>query len=199
MDVEGFGGSIQVGDMDIKADDKAFKENSFDGLVVDKVDPLVRYEVINSTYRLKDILEGLGLWTGGSNMFCPFHPDALTGKPSAKYHEDSDLLYCFSENKIYSAYHAIKLLYNSDVDKVFNNIWGKMSKEDKMAVLSKHGSLNASPVASYIPSSWETYSKSVLSYFEGGRVNFKQYKNALFKVYSLVYTEEEKKAEGGSI
>lgn len=194
LDVDGFGESKPMERVVIKPE-QVFQENAFDSLTVDKVSSLVKYDVINKHYNLKKLLNDLGIQTEGSNIYCPFHPDEMTGKPSAKYHPDTDLLYCFSENKVYSAFHAIKLLYSIEVDKVFNDLWSKMSRVEKMEALDKHeGSERGKDSVTHVSKEWENYRDNVLSLFKQGRVTFRQYKNALHKVFVLL--SQDKKQEG---
>lgn len=166
------------------SDDEVFVEASLDKSITEKINPLVKVEVINKRYNLGKLLENQGYDTSGSNMYCPFHPDENTGKPSAKYHKDTDLLYCFSENKMYSAYHAIKLLYGLDVDKVFMDIWSKMSLNERHLIMEKYGEGGANIAA--VPSEWDKYRKLVLDKFRTREVNYSQYKNALYKVLMIV-------------
>lgn len=147
------------------------KSNSTDDIPVQ-----IKYKVINDAYSLKSLLEGLGVKVGGSNIYCPFHPDEDTGKPSAKYHPDTDLLYCFSESKVYSAYHAIKLLYMKDIDAVFRELWGKMTPQQQREVMTEE---TAQGIIE--PPGW-TQTKRVWTQFSLGAVTFKQHKNALYKI-----------------
>lgn len=165
-------------------DDKVFVENSLDRSITEKINPLVKVEVINKKYNLGALLTNLGYDITGSNMYCPFHPDEATGKPSAKYHKDTDLLYCFSENKMFSAYHALKLLYGVNMDKVFMDIWSKMSLDERHNVMEKYDE-HGSDIAN-VSSEWEKYKKLVLDKFRTREVNYTQYKNALYKVMMIV-------------
>lgn len=190
LDVDGFGDFSESEPIVVK-DTTVFKENAFEGVVVDKINPLVKYDVINKNYNMRKLLNDLGIKTEGSNMYCPFHPDEMTGKPSAKYHEDTDLVFCFSENKAYSAFHAIKVLYNINTDKVFEDIWGRMGQEDKKVLLDKYDSEDNTG-NQYVNTEWDKYKNDVLSMFKAGRVTFKQYKNALYKVFLLLNKETVK-------
>lgn len=165
-------------------DDKVFKEESLDKSVTDKINPLVKVEVINKRYNLGKLLENMGINISGSNMYCPFHPDEATGKPSAKYHKDTDLVYCFSENKMYSAYHAIKLLYGLDVNKVFMDAWAGMSLEERHSIMEKYDEGDSRIIS--VPSEWDKYKELVLDKFKHKEVTYKQYKNALYKVLMIV-------------
>ena len=185
FDVDGFGEPTQVEPLKLKEPSTPiFKENSLDRSLVDKINPLIKVDVINKRYNLGKLLKGLGIDTSGSNMYCPFHPDEMTGKPSAKYHADTDTVYCFSENKSYSAYHAIKLLYGIDVNKVFMDIWSSMSLEERHDIMDKYEENNKELIA--VPSEWDKYKKLVLDKFRTHEVNYRQYKNALYKVFMIL-------------
>lgn len=152
----------------------------------DSVDFKIKYDLINKKYSLKRILDQLGIEYFGSNMFCPFHPDSLTGKPSAKYHEDSDLIYCFSESKVYSAYHALKLLVGRDMNAVFREIWREMSDEEKINVLESYG--KSSEDEEFCNPVWENY-REVHEMFKSGKVSYRQHKNALYKILNMMGEE----------
>lgn len=194
-DDDNFGGkSPEEEPLNIKSSgENTFQESSFDRSIVDKINPLIKVDVINKKYNLGKLLEGLGYDISGSNMYCPFHPDEMTGKPSAKYHADTDRLYCFSENKSYSAYHAIKLLYGLDVDKVFRDAWAEMSLDERHSLMDKYDDVEHS--SGIVSSEWDKYKKLVLDKFKSGEVSYKQYKNALYKVLLLIDTEERQVGE----
>lgn len=181
FDVDGFGSKETL--EPIKTQSSSFKENGFDRSIVDDINPLLKMEVINKHFNLGRLLRNLGMDTSSSNMYCPFHDDKSTGKPSAKYHENTDLLYCFSENKMYSAYHAIKFLYNKDTNKVFQKIWFSLSEEERHEYMDKY---NESGKVVKDRSKWDDLRDSVLSKFSSGQVTFKQYKNALYKVFMII-------------
>lgn len=189
FDVQGFGEKeeVVVSSRDVKK--KVFKENSFDETIVGDIHPFIKVELINKHYNMGRLLTNLGYDVSRGSMYCPFHPDEATGKPSAKYHSDSDKLYCFSENKMYSSYHVIKLLYGIDTEKVFRDIWNNLSEVERREWFDKYDS-NGAMKENKEPSKWEIYRKSVLSKFQTGEVNFTQYKNALYKVLKIV-TEED--------
>lgn len=174
------------------SDTPVFQEAAIDKSLNSEIHPLIKVEVINAKYNLGQLLTNMGYDISGSNMYCPFHPDEMTGKASAKYHADTDRLYCFSENKSYSAYHAIKLLYGLDIDKVFIDAWMELSVEKRHALMDKYDDERLSTEA--LPPEWVQYKAAVLEKFEQGQVTFSQYKNALFKVLNLVSQAEEQRA-----
>lgn len=186
FDVDGFGEREELEPVKIKKKEDVFVENSFDRGITEDVPILLKIEVINSHYNMGSLLRKLGYFTGSSTMYCPFHNDSLTGKPSAKYHEDTDKLYCFSENKMYSAYHVIKILYGINPDKVFNDIWYKMSNLERNELLDKYSDESSKEITTKEQSEWDKYNESVLSYFKNGKVTYTQYKNALFKVLDIL-------------
>ena len=158
--------------------------SDFDKTLVGEINPLVKIDVINSHFKLSDLLREYGCYIDGSTMYCPFHDDDITGKPSAKYHSDTDLLYCFSENRVYSAYHALKILFGKDVNFIFKKIWSNMSKEDRLSYIGKYDEKAKDIVIE--DTGWNYYNKNILSAFKLGKVTYEQYKNALYKVLSLV-------------
>jgi len=189
VDVDGFGLSEIKLQNDIVVKDKnKFVENSFDKSITEEVSPLIKMKVINKYYNLGKILKDLGYNLNTSNMYCPFHPDSATGKESAKYYPDSDLLYCFSENKLYSAYHAIKLIYGLDVNQVFNDLWSKMSISERHFFMDSEGTKNTINTKEGMV--WEKYKEPVLGKFKKSEVNFTQYKNALYKILELANKED---------
>lgn len=152
----------------------------------ESVDYKIKYDLINKKYSLKRLLDQLGIEYFGSNMYCPFHPDSLTGKPSAKYHEDSDLIYCFSESKVYSAYHALKLLMGKNMDEVFRSIWRGMSDSEKRSILESYGQ-DSEDEESCNPL-WVQF-KDVHEMFKFGKVSYRQHKNALYKIFNMMGEE----------
>lgn len=190
FDVEGFGENkeVQEDKEDIKS---SFQENGFDKSIVEDVDPRVKMIVINQKFNLGKLLRNLGYDLDHGNIYCPFHMDKLTGKPSARYHEDSDLLYCFSENKIYSAFHALRYLYNKDTNEIFRQIWVKMSDIERKEILDRFE--DGSLIEERIPKEWNKYRDEVLSYFKKGKVTYTQYKRALYKVFMIVDEDNEVK------
>ena len=183
FDVDGFGESQELETIKVKESEKVFKSNDFDKSITDDVSPLLKMEIINKNFHLGSLLKNLGIDISNGTMYCPFHDDKATGKPSAKYHENTDLLYCFSENKMYSAYHAIKFLYNKDVNKIFQKIWLSMSEVDRHEYMDKY---NVQGTTVKEKTKWDELSEKVLSKFKSGQVNYKQYKNALYKVLMIV-------------
>ncbi len=167
-------------------------ENKDDNMFAD-FDGLFMYNVINYYYSLKQLLIDYGVKVRTANMFCPFHADKSTGKPSAKYFEKDDSLWCFSESKKYTAYHALKLLYNADMKERFSLAWSQIPLADREKLLRDYGNNSNSYKASrYVNSIW-TQLKFVWEKFSLGEVTFAQHKNALYKIFSIIAEEEQKK------
>ncbi len=159
------GGSKDIFDLD------------YDGLLV--------FYVINSHYSMKRLLVDYGIEFYGANIYCPFHDDELTGKQSAKYHESDDAIYCFSEQKKYTAYHALKELYKVDVKKEFYKIWADLNDSDREQFINKYSSgININ----FIPDLWKR-SSIIVGMYRQGKVNFKQHKNALYKIATMIYED----------
>lgn len=76
--------------------------------------PKLEMFLVNSYYSLSEFLD---LNTMGA-IFCPFHDDRSGGKPSAKFYIDDDdgieKIWCFSERKMFYAWHYIKLILRQD-------------------------------------------------------------------------------------
>lgn len=175
------------------------KEMGYDFDVVSKeFDYMVKYEAINRHFSLKQLLEDFGVEVMRTNMYCPFHYDEDTGKPSAKYHVDSDLLYCFSESKTYSAYHALKLLFNANMETKFIEAWNHLTAVEKEEILRKYdkndnnkGNIKFNE-KKFVDPYWNKF-QVVHSKFKVSEVNFKQHKNALYKIFGMIYEDEFKK------
>lgn len=190
FDIDGFGESEKLEPLK-EPEKEVFQENAFEASLVDEVNPLVKVEVINKKFNMGKLLRNLGYEIDYGNIYCPFHDDESTGKPSAKYHSDTDKLYCFSENKMYSAYHALKILYGQDINEIFHSIWSQMSEIDRKEILSKYDSNGNVKLSDKEKSTWDIYREKVLDKFRTKEVNYKQYKNALYKVLMIVTNESK--------
>lgn len=188
FDVKGFGSDNYESFESKEPEKEVFKPNDFDKSITQDVNPLVKYEVINKKFNMGKLLKGAGCDISNGIMYCPFHPDALTGKPSAKYHADTDLLYCFSESKMYSAYHALKILYGRDMNQIFKSVWSEMSKEDRDDILSKYDDSIKVEESDKEEELWNKYIP-ILNNFKEGNINYTQFKNGLYKTFSMI-TEE---------
>lgn len=188
FDVTGLGEATQLEPIKIQQTEKTFKPNDFDKEVTQDVDPLVKYEVINRRFNLGKLLRSYGCDIDGQQMYCPFHMDKLTGKPSAKYHSDTDRLYCFSESKSYTAYHALKILFNQDMSKVFDKVWALYSLDEKREILENFstGGGDSSQMLSPI---WEQY-KPLLDKFQKGEITYRQFKAGMYKVFVMISDSE---------
>ena len=172
FDSDGFGNSKSVKNkntfnmsgVDLKSNNsvnQSVKSNSdFDKTLVGKINPLVKLDVINDNYSLEKMLRNYGCYIDGSTM------------------------YCFYENKVYTAYHALKILYGQNVNTIFNRIWKTLTKEERLDYIGKYDEGNSAVVVS--DSDWEYYDKNILSRFRDGNVSFSQYKNALYHVLEKI-------------
>lgn len=68
--------------------------------------------------------------------FCIFHEN--TDTPSAKYYNDSNLVWCFAEQKMYTVYDALKV-FGENPEKVFNDLWSNMTQERKLELMESIG------------------------------------------------------------
>lgn len=162
----------------------------FDPKITQEHSFLVKFHAINMYYsnnnrNMEKLLNDLDITTRGSNMYCPFHNDEITGKPSAKYHPESDMVYCFSESKVYTAYHALKILYGFDMNKIFKEAWLKLSDIDKEEILRKYGDEENIDKREFINPIWKELTP-VLSQFMFGNVEFKKHKIALYKIMMMI-------------
>ena len=148
------------------------------------IHPRLKYDLINSYFNMGELLNNMGIETRGSNIFCPFHPDTLTGKPSAKYFPDSDTIHCFSESRTYTAYHVLKLLQGKDVKKIFQDIWDNMPTHEKKEWMDKYDVVEEDVE----DKEWGRYSL-VTSQFREGNVDFEKHKKGLFKVIKAIFLE----------
>lgn len=74
------------------------------------------------------------------NVYCPFHPNDDT--PAAKIFNDTDgdRLYCWAEREMYRPSDVIKEdLMKIRIQKVFHNIWNKLSESEKDRLKEEYG------------------------------------------------------------
>lgn len=167
----------------------------FDNIGVE-INSLVKFYAINKYFNMKELMLNAGIDVLKTTMYCPFHDDEDGGKPSAKYHPDTDLLYCFSESKIYSAYHVLKLIYKADMEQKFYEAWTNLSDKEKEELILKYNKEDNVDIkgTKFINPIWKKY-KAVHSKFRENEVSFKQHKNALYKLFTMIYKDEVKKNE----
>ncbi len=151
---------------------------------------LVKFHTINRYYstdkmNMEKLLNNMGIVTRGSNMYCPFHNDEIGGKPSAKYHPDSDMIYCFSESKVFTAWHTLKELYAMDMEKVFRDSWMNLNETDKEELLRRYSDEDTVDKREFINPIWKILD-FVTSKFKNHEVTLKQHKNALYKIMSMI-------------
>lgn len=189
FDVSGMGEVTNYEPLKIEEPENTFKPMDFDRSITEKPNGLVKMEVINRKFSLKKLLKGYGVDVDANVIYCPFHPDEMTGKPSAKYHSDTDKLYCFSESKMYTAYHALKLLYNQDTDKIFKQLWNELPLEERHEILDKYN-VDVVSESEMVPTVWTQYSP-LLDKFKRGEITYTQYKNGLYKIFLMINKESE--------
>ena len=68
-----------------------------------------------------------------SNMFCPFHRNE--NSPSAHYYSESNLLWCFSEQKMYGSYDLYKIYTDVNTEELAIKILSKFSDEQQRKLL----------------------------------------------------------------
>jgi len=70
---------------------------------------MVRY--FNRTIPIRSLLIEFGACYGReTSIWCPFHPDSMTGHKSAAIRDESNIVFCFSEKRVYRPYDVLKLL-----------------------------------------------------------------------------------------
>jgi hypothetical protein len=193
VSVSGFGDVKPMEDIKIDKS-KVFEASNLDSTLLDEPSGLVKFEAINRKFSLGKLLRGAGFNPDTQTMYCPFHDDRLTGKPSAKYHSDTDKLYCFSESKMYTAYHALKIIYAQDMNKVFNSVWTSMSKAERQEILDMFSEDGPKDVSNQEPSIWDTYAP-VLNSFRDKKVNYTQFKNGIYRVFYKMYEDNRESEE----
>lgn len=75
-------------------------------------------QFINSKFSMKAALENIGVKVS-TNMFCPFHDDIIGGHKSAKYHADTDSIFCFSCHRSFYTYDVLVDLCNISVSDLY--------------------------------------------------------------------------------
>ena len=156
-----------------------------------KFHPLLKYEAINRHFNLRRVLREQNIEVPQYNFFCPFHDDESTGKPSARYHENSDSIYCYSEQKHYTSYHALKLICGFDMEKVFVYAWENLSDADKEELQRKYDDTvsigKKAETSTFTDPVFEEGNKMFLVKFKEGRIDFSVYKSRLFKIFKRMY------------
>lgn len=80
-----------------------------------------------------------GKYYQGQSCYCPFHDN--TNTPSAAIYDDDNhqTLYCFMEQKLYTAFDVMKTLLKQDVYAIASYIWEQMPEVEKQSWLSENG------------------------------------------------------------
>lgn len=94
------------------------------------IDRNLERKIINKFIPMTSLFEKLGIdYSTHSNMFCPFHHNENT--PSAHYHTDSNLLWCYSEQRMYGSYNLLKLYFTEvDTNKIAKGIVEKLGIDE---------------------------------------------------------------------
>ncbi|MGL6066140.1 MAG: hypothetical protein ACRC0R_03600 [Cetobacterium sp.] len=154
--------------------------------------PLMIYETINIHFSLKNILMDIGCDDlEATNCYCPFHGEIRgLSKPSAKYFEDSDTLYCYQEQKSYTAYHGAKELLKWDISSKFVEAWNCIDEEQRSYLLEKYG---AGEVIEDSSSKVLKPYSNIFEDFKSKNVSLKQYRVALRNIIYEIYGKERQK------
>lgn len=128
----------------------------------DNIDKQLERKIINYFIPMTQLFDRLGIeYSEHSNMFCPFHDNTET--PAAHYHSDSNLLWCYSEQKMYGSWNLIKIYFpNMDTNKIAVGIIKKFGIDEVERVL---GSVE---IDDSIP-----FDKS-LKLFRDGKITYKE-------------------------
>jgi len=184
-----FGNPESIEKLNIASKENAIRVKEFDSTKEARISGLVKFEVINKKFSMYKLLKDAGCNPDLQVFYCPFHDDEATGKPSAKYHSDNDTLYCFSESKVYSAYHALKLLYNQDMNKLFHSIWSTMSVDEKNEYLDSNDAIAYSEEDVLNPI-WTKY-EPALQMFSENKITYSQMKNGIYNIMLEVYNSDK--------
>lgn len=94
-----------------------------------RIDLNLERKIINHYIKMTDLFDKLGIeYSEHSNMFCPFHENVST--PAAHYHTDSNLLWCYSEQRMYGSWNVLKIFYpNVNTNKLAIGIAKKFGLE----------------------------------------------------------------------
>lgn len=93
-------------------------------------------KLLTKLLSMKKVLEKLGYTVSQGSTYCVFHEN--TGTPSAKYYDDSNLWWCFAEQKHYTVWDALEL-GNQDPHKVFTKIWSQLPEQRKQELIDEIG------------------------------------------------------------
>ncbi len=127
-----------------------------------KIDLILEKKIINTYIKMTDLFDKLGIeYSEHSNMYCPFHGNFNT--PSAHYHTDTNLLWCYSENRMYGSWDVLNQFYpNLDINKIAVGIAKKLGIEE---IEKKLGELE---IDTTIP-----FEDSLLK-FKQGKISYKE-------------------------
>lgn len=94
-----------------------------------EIDKRLEIKIINKFIPMTKLFEQIGIdYSTHSNMFCPFHHNENT--PSAHYHTDSNLLWCYSEQKMYGSWNLMKQYFpQQDTTKLAINLIKNLGME----------------------------------------------------------------------
>lgn len=99
-------------------------------------------KLVNDKYSLVAILrryEPEENYQLNQRCYCPFHENVNTPSAALYLNEDKESLFCFAENKLYTAYDALELLLKQDPLALGKALWDKMDAEEKANWLSING------------------------------------------------------------
>lgn len=119
-------------------------------------------------------------------VYCPFHENYNT--PAAKLYnnKDGDTLFCFSERKVYHPVDFFKkniIKYN--IEKLFNNIWNRLSLDERRALEEEFGTYNTDTISPI----WYN-NKENLNRFKEYKANIGSHIQFLINIIDVIKGEE---------
>ena len=90
--------------------------------------------IINKFIRMDKLMDMLHIdYRVNANSFCPFHQNDNT--PSAHFYDDSNLMWCFSEQKMYGSYDLYKVYTQINTEALALKILSKFPEEQQKQIL----------------------------------------------------------------
>lgn len=95
-----------------------------------EIDINLERKIINYYIKMTDLFDKLNIdYSEHSNMYCPFHDNTVS--PAAHYHTDSNLLWCYSEQRMYGSWDVLKQFYpEMNINKIAVGIAKKLGKSE---------------------------------------------------------------------
>ena len=103
-------------------------------------------KLVNEQVSLEQVLKKVNPSAHYQNRkpcFCPFHDN--TNTPAAVFYDDDDgqKIWCYAEQRMYTASDAIEILSGMNVYEVGSEIWESMSELEQEQWLQEHNDIDA--------------------------------------------------------